>query len=34
MSWPMLEKDHKVTTHYPRKIKLTDWLLRPIESGC
>src|SRR5271168_1305099 len=30
---PILEKDHKVTTHYPRKIKLTDWLLRPMGCG-
>jgi hypothetical protein len=34
MSLRMLEKDHKVTTHYPRKIKLTDWLLRLVTSGC
>src|SRR5450631_1762379 len=29
------EKDHKLTTQYPRKIKLTGWLLRPmgVEGG-
>jgi hypothetical protein len=29
MSLQMMEKDHKVTTPCPRKIKLTGWLLKP-----